>query len=82
MDAVREIYTADPEQLKSRTTMLARSLNIRLDQQCFDKPSSQQVYNYVKTAASSTPGLKPVADQLGQRFKHANTPPPPATHTP
>ena len=40
------------------------------------------VYNYVKTAASSTPGLKPVADQLGQRFKHANTPPPPSTPTP
>jgi hypothetical protein len=43
MDEVREIYTSDPEQLKARTTMLARSLNIRLDQQCFDKPSSQQV---------------------------------------
>jgi hypothetical protein len=43
MDVVREIYTADPEQLKAHTTMLARSLNIRLDQQCFDKPSSQQV---------------------------------------
>lgn len=43
MDAIREIYTADPEQLKARTTLLARSLNIRLDQQCFDKPSSQQV---------------------------------------
>nr|VFJ53892.1 MAG: hypothetical protein BECKFW1821B_GA0114236_101623 [Candidatus Kentron sp. FW] len=30
-----------------------------------------QVYNYVKTAAKTTPGLKPVADQLGQRFKKA-----------
>lgn len=28
-----------------------------------------QVYNYVKTAAVTTPGLKPVADQLGQRFQ-------------
>nr|VFK44247.1 MAG: hypothetical protein BECKTC1821E_GA0114239_10338 [Candidatus Kentron sp. TC] len=30
-----------------------------------------QVYNYVKTAAKTTPGLKPVADQLGQCFKKA-----------
>ena len=43
LDAVREIATNDPEQLKARTTLLARSLNIRLDQQCFDKPSAQQV---------------------------------------
>jgi len=32
-----------------------------------------QVYNYVKTAAANTPGLKPVADQLGQRFQKAST---------
>nr|VFK54353.1 MAG: hypothetical protein BECKTUN1418D_GA0071000_102210 [Candidatus Kentron sp. TUN] len=32
---------------------------------------STQIYNYVKTAAKTTPGLKPVADQLGQRFKKA-----------
>jgi hypothetical protein len=43
IEAVREIPTSDPEQLKARTTLLARSLNIRLDQQCFDKPSAQQV---------------------------------------
>ena len=43
LDAVRETYSADPEQLKVHTTMLARSLNIKLDQQCFDKPSAQQV---------------------------------------
>lgn len=43
LEAVRETYTSDPEQLKAHTTMLARSLNIRLDQQCFDKPSAQQV---------------------------------------
>lgn len=34
---------------------------------------STQVYNYVKTAAATTPGLKPVADQLGQRFQKAST---------
>ena len=43
LEAVREISVSDPEQLKSRTTLLARSLNIRLDQQCFDKPTAQQV---------------------------------------
>jgi len=43
LDAVRETYTSDPEQLKIHTTLLARSLNIRLDQQCFDKPSAQQI---------------------------------------
>ena len=33
-----------------------------------------QVYNYVKAAAKTTPGLKPVADQLGERFQKASTP--------
>ncbi len=28
-----------------------------------------QVYNYVKTAAKTTPGLKPIAEQLGERFR-------------
>lgn len=28
-----------------------------------------QVYKYVTTAAKVTPGLKPVAEQLGERFK-------------
>ena len=42
MAAVRETSAADPDQLKSRTTLLARSLNIKLDQQCFDKPTAQQ----------------------------------------
>jgi hypothetical protein len=43
LEEVRETYTSDPDQLKAHTTMLARSLNMRLDQQCFDKPSAQQV---------------------------------------
>lgn len=33
-----------------------------------------QVYNYVKTAAKTTPGLKPIADQLGERFQRASKP--------
>ncbi len=39
---VRESAASDPEQLKARTTLVAHSLNIRLDQQCFDKPTAQQ----------------------------------------
>ena len=41
-----------------------------------------QVYNYVKAAAKSTPGLKPVADQLGERFQKAspNKPSPQPVH--
>ncbi len=42
LDSVRETSTTDPEQMKARTTLLARSLNIRVEQQCFDKPSAQQ----------------------------------------
>jgi len=43
LEAVRETSVSDPEQLKTRTTLLARSLNMKLDQQCFDKPTAQQV---------------------------------------
>jgi hypothetical protein len=43
LEAIRETSNADPEQLKARSTLLARSLSIKLDQQCFDKPSAQQV---------------------------------------
>lgn len=43
LEAVRETSAGDPEQLKTKITLLARSLNIRLDQQCFDKPTAQQV---------------------------------------
>jgi hypothetical protein len=33
-----------------------------------------QVYNYVKTASRTEPGLKPVAEQLGERFRKAGKP--------
>lgn len=42
LDAVREVSASDPDQLKARTTLLARSLNIKVEQQCFDKPTAQQ----------------------------------------
>jgi hypothetical protein len=32
-----------------------------------------QVYKYVSAAAKTTPGLKPVAELLGDRFKKANS---------
>jgi hypothetical protein len=32
---------------------------------------ASQVYNYVKAASKATPGLKPVAEQLGSRFQRA-----------
>lgn len=40
---VREIPTDDPTELKQRTVNLTRSLNIKLDHECFDKPTAQQV---------------------------------------
>jgi hypothetical protein len=39
---VKSTSQTDPKQLKERSEMAARSLGIRLDQQCFDKPSDQQ----------------------------------------
>jgi hypothetical protein len=32
---------------------------------------ASNVYSYVKTAVKTTPGLKPLADQLGQQFQQA-----------
>ncbi len=43
LEAVRESSIDDPEKLKAHTTLLARSLNIRVDSNCFDKPTAQQV---------------------------------------
>ena len=39
---VRETSQTDPKSFKARSEMAARSLGIRLEQQCFDKPSDQQ----------------------------------------
>jgi hypothetical protein len=39
---VKETSQTDPTLLKDRAQMAARSLGIRLDQQCFDKPTDQQ----------------------------------------
>src|SRR4029077_9929013 len=42
LTAVRETSELDPRELQERSILLARSLNIRVDQQCFDRPSEQQ----------------------------------------
>ncbi|MEH2039333.1 hypothetical protein [Nostoc sp.] len=41
--------------------------------------SSLTVYDYVKTAAKKTPGLKTIAEQLGERFKAIKSKPAKAT---
>ncbi len=61
LDSVREA-SFDPEQMKARSTLLARSLNMRLDQQCFDKPSAQQA-----------PCLTQNTDQLVLDDSHSQT---------
>jgi hypothetical protein len=38
---------------------------------------AMQAYEYFKTASKTTPGLKPVVDQLAERFKRSGTPEPP-----
>ena len=42
LSAVRQTAEGEPDQLHQRTVMLARSLNIKVEQECFDKPSAQQ----------------------------------------
>ena len=60
ISAVKE--TSDPHSLHDRSVLLARSLNIKLDQQCFDKPSEQQV-----------PCLTQNTDQLVMDDPHSQT---------
>lgn len=43
LEAIKVTSAIDPQELQARTTMLARSLNIKLDKQCFDKPTAEQV---------------------------------------
>jgi hypothetical protein len=39
---VRDISDADPQALRERSILLARTLGIRLEQQCFERPLEQQ----------------------------------------
>ncbi len=40
--AVKQASNDDPKELHDTSVLLARSLNIKLDSQCFDKPTEQQ----------------------------------------
>jgi hypothetical protein len=62
LEAVRELSPNDSDQFKAHTTLLARSLNMRVDQQCFDKPTAQQV-----------PCLTQNTDQLVLEDQHSQT---------
>jgi hypothetical protein len=42
LDAIRETAAKEPDQLEARTKLLARSLNIKVDPNCFDKPANEQ----------------------------------------
>jgi hypothetical protein len=42
LSEVKEASDFDPKALQERSTLLARSLSIKVDQQCFDKPTEQQ----------------------------------------
>lgn len=41
--AVKDLPNNDPAEFKEHTQLLARSLSIKVDTQCFDKPTAQQV---------------------------------------
>ncbi|HXJ95523.1 MAG TPA: hypothetical protein VMT20_21990 [Terriglobia bacterium] len=42
LKAVRQTSETDPKDLKARSAFLARSLNIKVNAECFDKPPEQQ----------------------------------------
>jgi hypothetical protein len=53
LNDVQATSNADSAELKERSVLLARTLNLKVDQQCFDKPTEQQ-----------TPCLTQNSDQL------------------
>ena len=42
LDGVQDTSTTDPKQLQQRSTLLARSLNIKIDEKCFALPRDEQ----------------------------------------
>ena len=42
LDSVKETSNTDPKALQQNSTMLARSLHLKINQQCFDRPAEQQ----------------------------------------
>ena len=43
LSAVRQASDTDPSELKEKSTLSARSLNIKVDDHCFEKPEEQQM---------------------------------------
>ena len=43
LSAVRDASDKHPNELKEKSTLLARSLNIKVDNKCFEKPAEQQM---------------------------------------
>jgi hypothetical protein len=41
--AIRDNADTDPKELQERTTLMARSLNMKVDKDCFGKPPEQQI---------------------------------------
>jgi hypothetical protein len=42
LNAIKQISSTEPEKLHEGAVLLARSLSIKLDEKCFDKPTEQQ----------------------------------------
>lgn len=42
LEAVKKIAASDPNDLRKKAPLLAKSLKIKLDEECFDKPTDQQ----------------------------------------
>jgi hypothetical protein len=43
LSAVKHASDTDPSELKEKSTLLARSLNLKVDNKCFEKPEEQQM---------------------------------------
>src|SRR6201994_1334645 len=54
--AVKTVDTGDPKVVEDKTKLLARSLNIKVDQQCFDKPTEQQAPSVVQQLTGGSAG--------------------------
>ena len=63
--------------------LVSQSDDTRLAVGAASLAGASQVYKYVQIGVKTTPGLKPLADQLGKAFKRSSqkAPPPPAKQT-
>ncbi len=43
LSAIRQVSETDPSELKEKSTLLARTLNVKVDEKCFEKPEEQQM---------------------------------------